>query len=132
MTTSCLLSSDLTPSKKAVVALENFSMDSPRKQLLIDDECLPESPKSISEGEQSDRLNKLRKKFVGEVDLPESEEPLFKQSKHHSVLFPIQYHDISSNINKAFVIALADMADVQESRSLFLDGRRDGPFQGPS
>ncbi|KAK2466124.1 hypothetical protein APHAL10511_001766 [Amanita phalloides] len=101
MTTSRLFSSDLTPSKKAAVALENFSMNSPLKQSLIDDERLPESPKSIDEGEQSDRLTELRKKFVGEVNLPESEEPLLKQSKRRFVLFPIQYHEIWQMYKKA-------------------------------
>ena len=36
------------------------------------DERLPESPKSITEIEETfDRLSDLRKKFVGEVNLPE-------------------------------------------------------------
>ena len=60
---------------QAAAALESFSLDSPIKKTvkIIDDERLPESPKSITEGEETyDRLSDLRKKFVGEVDLPES------------------------------------------------------------
>ncbi len=59
---------------QAAAALESFSLDSPLKKAvkIIDDERLPESPKSITEGEEAyDRLSELRKKFVGEVDLPE-------------------------------------------------------------
>ncbi|KAH9938559.1 ferritin-like superfamily [Fomitopsis serialis] len=33
-------------------------------------------------------------KFIGEVDLPEDQEPLLTESKRRFVLFPIQYHDI--------------------------------------
>lgn len=60
---------------QAAAALESFSIDSPLKSFVkvIDDERLPESPKSITEDEQvHDKLGELREKFVGEVDLPES------------------------------------------------------------
>ena len=60
---------------QAAAALESFSLDSPLKKAVkvIDDERLPESPKSITEEEEThDRLSELRKKFVGDVDLPES------------------------------------------------------------
>ncbi|GBE79740.1 Ribonucleoside-diphosphate reductase small chain [Sparassis crispa] len=33
-------------------------------------------------------------RFVGDVDLPESKEPLLMETKRRFVLFPIQYHDI--------------------------------------
>ena len=42
---------------------------------LTDDERLPESPDTIGDDEEVDeeaQLRELRKKFVGEVDLPES------------------------------------------------------------
>jgi len=38
--------------------------------------------------------NELRTQFVGEVDLPEHEEPLLKESKRRFVLFPIQFPEI--------------------------------------
>ncbi|KAH6915022.1 ribonucleotide reductase small subunit [Coprinopsis sp. MPI-PUGE-AT-0042] len=98
-----------TPSKKAASALAAFSLDSPTKpskkiaKLMIDDERLPESPKSVTEEapQPVDELALLRKKFVGEVDLPESEEPLLKESKRRFVLFPIQYHEIWQMYKKA-------------------------------
>ncbi|KAM6489348.1 ribonucleotide reductase small subunit [Amanita muscaria] len=116
---------DFTPSKKVAVALENFCIDSPVKSVvhIIDDERLPESPDTIGDCEEheqvevqlqlesqptaddatscDDELSLLRTKFVGEVDLPESEEPILKESKRRFVLFPIQYHEIWQMYKKA-------------------------------
>ncbi|KAG6829334.1 Ribonucleotide-diphosphate reductase (RNR), small subunit, partial [Tricholoma furcatifolium] len=36
----------------------------------------------------------LSKRFVGEIDLPEHDEPLLKDSRHRFVLFPIHYPEI--------------------------------------
>lgn len=44
---------------------------------------------------ESTELEEYRTKFVGEVDLPESEEPLLKESKSRFVLFPIKYREVS-------------------------------------
>ncbi|KAF8721470.1 hypothetical protein AX14_010335 [Amanita brunnescens Koide BX004] len=88
-----ILSSDATPTKKAVAALESFSLDSPLKK---------ESPKNVVKGEQvCSSLGELRTKFVGEVDLHENEEPLLRESKRRFVLFPIQYHEIWQMYKKA-------------------------------
>ncbi|KAK0199103.1 ribonucleotide reductase small subunit [Armillaria mellea] len=46
-------------------------------------------------------LDDLRRRYVGEVDLPESEEPLLKESKRRFVLFPIQYPEIWQMYKKA-------------------------------
>lgn len=40
-------------------------------------------------------LEEYRTRFVGEVDLPESEEPLLKETKSRFVLFPIKYREVS-------------------------------------
>ncbi|KAG2754650.1 ribonucleotide reductase small subunit [Suillus brevipes Sb2] len=95
-----------TPSKKAAAALANISLDSPTKPsddedtlpVLIDDRKRSVSPDSQN---AEDELEELRKKFVGEIDLPESEEPLLKESKRRFVLFPIQYHEIWQMYKKA-------------------------------
>ncbi|KAG1768508.1 hypothetical protein EDD22DRAFT_1001323 [Suillus occidentalis] len=90
-------SSTPTPSKKATAALANISLDLPTKPS-DDEDTLPVltdyRKRSVSPDSQDaeDKLEELRKKFVGEIDLPESEEPLLKESKRHFVLFPIQYH----------------------------------------
>lgn len=95
-----------TPSKKAAAALANISLDSPTKPS-HDEDTLPvlidDSKRSVSPDSQNaeDELEELRKKFVGEIDLPESEEPLLKESKRRFVLFPIQYHEIWQMYKKA-------------------------------
>ncbi|KAF5364250.1 hypothetical protein D9756_000735 [Leucocoprinus leucothites] len=95
-----------TPSKKAAAALASFSLESPTKASkkpvvsLVDDERLPESPDTLADTEGTE-LDQLRKKFVGEIDLPESEEPLLKESRRRFVLFPIQYPEIWQMYKKA-------------------------------
>ncbi|KAG1755809.1 ribonucleotide reductase small subunit [Suillus lakei] len=94
-----------TPSKKAAAALASISLDSPTKP--SDDDTLPvfidDSKRSVSPDSENaeDELEELRKKFVGEIDLPECEEPLLKESKRRFVLFPIQYHEIWQMYKKA-------------------------------
>ncbi|KIJ70196.1 hypothetical protein HYDPIDRAFT_79121 [Hydnomerulius pinastri MD-312] len=98
-----------TPSKKAAAAIAAFSLDSPTKSsskavVLIDDKKRSVSPDTLgddSDAEEQDDIQILRRKFVGEVDLPESEEPLLKESKRRFVLFPIQYHEIWQMYKKA-------------------------------
>jgi ribonucleoside-diphosphate reductase subunit M2 len=100
-----------TPSKKAAAALAAFSLESPtkpsrkRSKSLLDDQPRSVSPDSVTdktlEPEDEDDLEQLRKKFVGEIELPECEEPLLKESKRRFVLFPIQYHEIWQMYKKA-------------------------------
>ncbi|KAJ6599169.1 ribonucleotide reductase [Mycena vulgaris] len=52
-------------------------------------------------GGQFEDLDLSRQRFVGAVDLPESEEPLLKQSPRRFVLFPIQYPEIWQMYKKA-------------------------------
>jgi len=104
-------SPDHTPSKKAAAAIQAFSITTPTKPSkkvpvqLIDDERRSVSPDTVDAdsepAEEVDDLEELRKKFVGELDLPESEEPLLKDSKRRFVLFPIQYHEIWQMYKKA-------------------------------
>lgn len=78
---------------------------------LFDDRELSNSPKSVEEEEEEEPVEEWRKRFVGDVDLPESEcysswcvglclmsvtdqEPLLIESKRRFVLFPIQYHEV--------------------------------------
>jgi ribonucleoside-diphosphate reductase subunit M2 len=88
---------EATPSKKAAAALQARPLDSPtkltQKSALIDDARLCLSPDSETETDDLDLVD-LHKRFVGDIDLPESEEPLLKESKCRFVLFPIPYHEI--------------------------------------
>jgi len=85
-----------TPVKAAKATSKNVAED----PFVVDDRKLSVSPKSISE-EQADDFEELRKKYVGDVDLPESQEPLLIESKRRFVLFPIQYHEIWQMYKKA-------------------------------
>ncbi len=60
-----------TPVKAAKVASKKDVAEDP---FVVDDRKLSVSPKSISE-EQVDDFEELRKKYVGDVDLPESMYP---------------------------------------------------------
>ena len=90
-----------TPTKVSKKSLDPF---------IIDDKELSHSPKSVTDEED---MVELRKRFVGDIDLPESEltlfiytsqliyifratgqEPLLMESKRRFVLFPIQYHEV--------------------------------------
>ncbi|KAG5648693.1 Ribonucleotide-diphosphate reductase (RNR), small subunit [Asterophora parasitica] len=93
-----------TPSKKAAESLAAFSLNTPAAKDIIDDARLSNSPKSVVSDDDAtleDDLVELRKKFVGDIDLPESEEPLLKESRRRFVLFPIQYPEIWQMYKKA-------------------------------
>ncbi|KLO19851.1 ribonucleotide reductase small subunit [Schizopora paradoxa] len=102
-----------TPSKKVASALESMELKTPVKPtnvaskkdvaedpFVVDDREQSDSPKSLKDEEDSE-FEELRKKYVGEVDLPESQEPLLVESKRRFVLFPIQYHEIWQMYKKA-------------------------------
>ncbi|KAF9534797.1 beta subunit of ribonucleotide reductase [Crepidotus variabilis] len=92
-----------TPSKKAAAAFASMALNTPKPmKKLIDDERLPESPASLTEVADSspDPLD-IPRQYVGNVELPESEEPLLKESRRRFVLFPIQYHEIWQMYKKA-------------------------------
>jgi len=115
MTTSTVrpLSPEPTPSKKAAASLAAFALDTPVKPTkkfakTVDDKRLSRSPKSVgAEGEsedhasEADALDMIERKFVGDINLPEEEEPLLKESRRRFVLFPIQYHEIWQMYKKA-------------------------------
>ncbi|KAJ3504993.1 hypothetical protein NLJ89_g7650 [Agrocybe chaxingu] len=92
-----------TPSKKAAAALASFTLETPTKlsTKLIDDARLPQSPESLAGTVEDDDPLSIPRKYVGEVDLPESEEPLLKESRRRFVLFPIQYNEIWQMYKKA-------------------------------
>ncbi|KAH9977982.1 ribonucleotide reductase small subunit [Lactifluus volemus] len=67
---------------------------------VIDDARCSSSPVSETENGQREELD-LRTRFVGDIDLPENQEPLLMESKRRFVLFPIQYHEIWQMYKKA-------------------------------
>ncbi|KAI0036046.1 ribonucleotide reductase small subunit [Vararia minispora EC-137] len=99
---------ELTPSKKTAKALETFTLDSPAKKLvgkdIIDDSRRSYSPNSDEDSQAAEKpfdMEAARKRFVGDIDLPESEEPLLMETKRRFVLFPIQYPEIWQMYKKA-------------------------------
>jgi len=102
---------------QAAAALANIKLESPVKKV-IDDSKRSVSPDSVVD--EREVLAELRKKYVGEVDLPEStscfssrhahpnghlgEEPLLKESRRRFVLFPIQYHEVSRRVLDPVVV----------------------------
>jgi|SRR6267154_4665148 len=102
------------PASQAAAALQAISLASPTKPIqkpaaVIDD--ARRSPSPLSDAEKAeDQGSDIRKRFVGDVDLPESmsancvnhsflmfyagQEPLLVESKRRFVLFPIQYHEV--------------------------------------
>ncbi|PWZ00407.1 putative small subunit of ribonucleotide reductase [Testicularia cyperi] len=107
-----------TPSKKVAAGLANIDVNAtPSKkaaakiQALDDDDDFSE-PAFLTKGKKADaktaapaddeaEADDVRSKFVGEVDLPEEEEPLLVESKRRFVLFPIRYHEIWQMYKKA-------------------------------
>lgn len=95
-----------SPSKKAAAALQAFSLESPVKSSLaqkpvLDDARRSHSPDSVEDSAETEDVEEFRKRFIGEVDLPENMEPLLIESKRRFVLFPIQYHEIWQMYKKA-------------------------------
>ncbi|OCH90713.1 hypothetical protein OBBRIDRAFT_825788 [Obba rivulosa] len=87
-----------TPSKKAAAAFDKMSLvtpTKPSKRLVIDDARRSTSPESEEDPDA------WRQRWVGDVDLPEDQEPLLIESKRRFVLFPIQYHEIWQMYKKA-------------------------------
>jgi hypothetical protein len=178
--------SDSDSSVKSVETIKGSAVDAADA---ADDDQTGKSQEDVEED-----VEEYRKKFVGEVDLPEKEEPLLKESTSRFVLFPIKYREVSvvscflfflfcfrktmrgrvlrrmlidvfvvllflrdffpfchffvvffhslfgvfraSRPNSSYTShlvapppppTLADLANVQESRSLILDSRRDQP-----
>lgn len=75
-----------TPTSKVANTVDILSLDA---KPLDPTQKLIEASKS-EEGE----VDNSRKRFVGDVDLDEKDEPLLKESKRRFVLFPIQYNEV--------------------------------------
>ncbi|KAI7232287.1 Ribonucleoside-diphosphate reductase small, partial [Hortaea werneckii] len=111
------MSTEITPSKKAASAIENFQMESPAKKLQLQPESDKENVKSNAEDlryqndevaipikgipdlvEQADD----KKPSVAEgIKEEEADEPILQENPHRFVLFPIKYHEIWQMYKKA-------------------------------
>lgn len=95
-----------TPSKKVAAGLAGIDVNAtPSKKNaaklnLAEDDF--SAPAFLTKGKKADattdavtETDDVHGKFVGEVDLPEEEEPLLVESNRRFVLFPIRYHEVS-------------------------------------
>lgn len=104
-----------TPSKGVATALDKFNIETPIKAKLFKDTELESKKEKEVVVEDDFEANRLR--FVGDVDLPESEEPLLKESRRRFVLFPIQYNEVSASLivlTRHRLTPFVDLDDVQE------------------
>ncbi|KAG8923233.1 Ribonucleotide-diphosphate reductase (RNR), small subunit [Tulasnella sp. 419] len=89
-----------TPAKKAAVAFDAMSLKTPVKAIDFGKKEDHDASDAVIEAPKP-TIEELRKRFVGDVTLPEEEEPLLKESKRRFVLFPIQYKEIWQFYKKA-------------------------------
>jgi hypothetical protein len=82
-----------TPSKKVAAEFAKVDMNKA-------------TPIKGANGKEANQPDDVYGKFVGEVDLPEEEEPLLVESSRRFVLFPIRYHEVSK-IVKRMIISLS-------------------------
>ncbi|KAI5460022.1 ribonucleotide reductase [Mariannaea sp. PMI_226] len=90
------MAAQVTPSKQAASAIENFKMESPVKKLSFDvsnKENLPvDKPTTTTTTKTLDV--KEEKAVVSAAKAETLDEPLLQENPHRFVLFPIQYHEI--------------------------------------
>ncbi|CAG7848699.1 Ribonucleoside-diphosphate reductase small chain; AltName: Full=Ribonucleotide reductase small subunit [Serendipita indica DSM 11827] len=82
-----------TPASKTAHNLAALELTTPVKPVDL--------ASKLAEPVQEEPLEDYRKRFVGDVDLDEKDEPLLKESQRRFVLFPIQYHEIWQMYKKA-------------------------------
>ena len=102
-----------TPSKKVAAGLAGIDVNAtPTKKVgkfeLSKEDAEFDEPNFLAKGKKDTAAaNKaastdaaeeedVHGKFVGDVDLPEEEEPLLVESSRRFVLFPIRYHEVSN------------------------------------
>ncbi|KAI0091923.1 ribonucleotide reductase small subunit [Irpex rosettiformis] len=90
-----------TPSKRVAAALDELCLNSPSKRVKTGDKIPAPDFEGAKDKFQAQNLGQLKKRWVGDVDLPEHMEPLLIESKRRFVLFPIQYHEIWQMYKKA-------------------------------
>ena len=85
-----------TPSKKAAASLNQMSLQTPIRAPAFFEEFESAANAKEEESAKEEPLEEFRTRFVGDVDLDEKDEPLLKPSPRRFVLFPIQYHEVST------------------------------------
>lgn len=110
-----------TPSKATANALSTMDINTPKKALA--EPTLLAKLKSAGEDkvtkpvvveEKKEDVEEYRKRFVGDLDCEEKDEPLLQESNARFVLFPIKYREVSYRMLLGGDTADSpDLADVQ-------------------
>lgn len=82
-----------TPSKKQATKFAADDFSDPG--FLTKGKILDASNATKDSTPAADSDDDVHGKFVGEVDLPEEEEPLLVETSRRFVLFPIRFHEVS-------------------------------------
>lgn len=92
-----------TPTKNMAAGLAKMDMSASPTKTKAEQKAAAEKAAAADEepATKSDVPDYVYGRFVGEVDLPESEEPLLKETKNRFVLFPIRFHEIWQYYKKA-------------------------------
>ncbi|AAW46341.1 hypothetical protein CNBK0970 [Cryptococcus deneoformans B-3501A] len=96
-----------TPSKVAASALANIDLNTAKKAseptLLSKLQAAAPTKPVVEEAQAApeDDVEEYRKRFVGDLDCEEKDEPLLKETNARFVLFPIKYHEIWQMYKKA-------------------------------
>lgn len=87
-----------TPSKKPASKLadDDFSEPGFLTKGKVVDVTKPAKQSAYTTESAADSDDDVHGKFVGEVDLPEDEEPLLVETSRRFVLFPIRFHEVCS------------------------------------
>ncbi|WWD22312.1 hypothetical protein CI109_106803 [Kwoniella shandongensis] len=88
-----------TPSKVAAAALSNINLNTPKKAseptLLSKLQAVAAPVKAaLVEETAEETVEEYRKRFVGDLECEEKDEPLLKETNARFVLFPIKYREI--------------------------------------
>lgn len=81
-----------TPSKVAASAFANIDLNTTKKA----SEATLLS--KLQAAAPEDDVEEYRKRFVGDLDCEEKDEPLLKETNARFVLFPIKYHEVSLQV----------------------------------
>ncbi|EJU06229.1 ribonucleotide reductase small subunit [Dacryopinax primogenitus] len=92
---------DATPSKKAAAQLETMSLATPLKDKAFMEKLKAAGAPAQEAESEEEPLEEYRKRFVGDLECEEKDEPLLKSTQRRFVLFPIQYHEIWQMYKKA-------------------------------
>jgi ribonucleoside-diphosphate reductase subunit M2 len=94
----------VTPSKVAAAALSGLDLniissksDTPLLSKLKAVQNKAGKPTVLEQpSEEKNDVELFRKRFVGDLECSEADEPLLKESKTRFVLFPIKYREVSN------------------------------------